>query len=223
MMGKSKKFTAATVVAVLAVAAVPAVVVASVITNATGVAVTVTAKLKPTSSVVFSGSTGPLAGIVSTCKASTTKFTLSSKGGGLGPFTLTNPTYTTCTDNANGTDTIKTNSTNGAWTATYVNAASATKPDMLKLVVPKAGETITSSAASGCLITVAPTAAGAISGTYDNAGNLDFTNQPLKYSLTGSSCLLGTGSGNATLSTTLNSGATGSPGYAVTPPIFGIH
>ncbi len=40
---------------------------------------------------------------------------------------------------------------------------------------------------------------------------------------TGTGCPTGTGTGNASFSTVLKSGGTGTPGYLVTPPVFGIH
>jgi hypothetical protein len=222
MKRRSRKLTAAIVAVALVVAVVPAVVVASIITNATAVAVKVSAKLKATTNAVLTGSTGPLAGLVTTCTASATGFTLTTKGGGLGPFTLTNPTFTGCTDNLGGTDTIKSNSTNGPWTDTYINSTGSPNPDLIKINIPKAGQTLVSSIAPACTLTLDPAAAGSISGTYDNAGNLQVTNQTLNYSAAGT-CPTGTGSGTAHFSTALKSGATGNPGYVVTPPVFGIH
>ena len=140
MKGRSRKFIAVCVAAALTIAVVPAVVVASIITNATAVAVNVTAKLNTNTVTQFTGTSGPLKGLTLTCTASSTGFTLSSKGTGLGPMPLTNPTFTGCKDSLGGTDTIKSNSTNGSWTTTYVNAATATKPDMIKIGIPKAGQ-----------------------------------------------------------------------------------
>ncbi len=222
MKGRSKKFTAAVVVAVLAVAAVPAVVVASIVTNATGIAANISTKLKTNSNSILTGTSGPLNGIVSTCTGSVSQFQLSDKGGGLGPFTLAKPTFTGCTDNLGGTDTITSNITNGHWTATYVNSTGSPNPNTITLGVPKAGQTLTSSAVPGCTVTLFPSAAGTISGTYDNNGNLQFSNQALTYSAAGS-CPTGTGPGNATFSTALKSGGTGVEGYQITPPILGVH
>ena len=218
MKGRSRKFTAAIVVAALVVAAVPAVVVASIITNATAVAVKVTAVLNTNTVTKFSGTTGPLAGLVTTCTASSTGFTLASRGG-LGPFTLTLPKFTGCTDNLTGTDKI---TSKGVWTNTYVNSTGSTSPDQIKISIPKAGQTLVSSIAPSCTITVQPSAAGSVLGTYDNAGHLRLTNQTISYSAAGT-CPTGTGTGNATFSTVLKSGGTGTPGYLVTPPVFGIH
>jgi hypothetical protein len=217
MKGRSRKFTAAIVVAALVVAAVPAVVVASIITNATAVAVKVTAKLNTNTVTQFTGKTGPLTGLVTTCTASTTGFTLASRGG-LGPFTLTLPTFTGCSDNLGGTDTIK---SKGTWTDTYVNSTGSPNPDQIKISIPKAGQTLVSSIAPACTITVQPSAAGSVLGTYDNAGHLRLTNQTISYSAAGT-CPTGTGTGTASFSTVLKSGGTGTPGYLVTPPVFGV-
>ena len=40
---------------------------------------------------------------------------------GLATMTLSNPTFTGCTDNVGGTDTVTTNSTNGHWTARLID------------------------------------------------------------------------------------------------------
>lgn len=223
MKGHSKKFVAAVVVASLAMTVVPAVVVASIITNATAVAVKVTAKLKSNTNTVFTGTTGPLTGIVSTCAGSTTTFQLTTKGGGLGPFTIANPTFTSCTDNLGGNDTLTSNSTNGPWTATYVNSAGSPAADQIQIGIPTAGQTLVSSVVPGCTITVDPGGPGSISGSYDNAGNLGFSNQSLNYTAVGTCPPNGPGSGTATFSTALKTGATGSPVYTVSPAIFGIH
>lgn len=222
MKGHSKKFVAAVVVASLAMTVVPAVVVASIITNATAVAVKVTTKLKSNTNTVFTGTTGPLTGIVATCGASSTGFQLTTKGGGLGPFTITNPAFSSCTDNLGGTDTLTSNSTNGPWTATYVNSAGSPSADQIQVGIPMAGQTLVSSVAPGCTITLDPAAAGTIAGDYDNAGNLSFTNQTLNYTAVGT-CPTGAGSGTATFSTALKPAATGKPVYTISPAIFGIH
>lgn len=220
-MRRKKKFAAAVAAASLVVGIVPAVVVASIITNATAVAVKVTSKLKTNSVAVFTATSGPINGLTATCTASSATFQLTTKGGGLGPFTTSNPTYTGCTDSLGGTDTLKTNSTNGHWTVTYVNSSGSPKPDQIKQGIPKAGETLVSSLASGCIVTFAPSAAASVSGSYDNAGNLQFTNQSTSYSASGT-CPLGTGTGTGTFTTALKSGGTGTPGLSVSPAIYGV-
>jgi len=207
MKGRSRKFTAAIVVAALAVAAVPAVVVASIITNATAVAVNVTTKLGTNTATQFTATTGPIAGLQTTCTASTDKFVLSTKGGGLGPLTTGNPAFTGCTDNTapGATDTLTSNSTNGPWTVTYVNSTGSPNPDHITLGIPQAGQTLTSTAFPGCTVTLQPAGAGSVTGAYDNAGNLAFTAGPattIQYDAEGAGCALGTGTGNATFATT---------------------
>lgn len=220
-MKRSKGIIAAIVAASVAVALMPAVVVASIITNATAVAVKVTAKLKTNSVAVLKGTSGPLTGYSATCTAFTSTFQLTTKGGGLGPFTLSNPAVSGCTDNVGGTDTVTSNKTNGPWTATYVNSTGSPSPDLVRLSIPKAGLKLVSSAYPSCIVTYAPSAAGIVSGSYDNAGNLQFTNASISYSATGT-CPPGTGSGTATLTSALKSGAAGTPGFSVSPVIFGI-
>ena len=223
-MKRSKKFVAAVVAASVVVALVPAVVVASIITNATAVAVKVTTKLKTNSVAVFKGTSGPINGVTATCTASSSSFQLTTKGGGLGPFTISNPTFTGCTDNAAGThtDTVTSNSTNGPWTATYVNSTGSPNPDKIKLGIPKAGLRLVSSIAPSCTVTFAPSAAAGVSGSYDNAGNLQFTAQSIGYSVTGT-CPITTGSGTDTFTSALKSGGTGTPGFTAGPAIFGVH
>jgi hypothetical protein len=222
----SKKLTATIIATGLIVASVPAIVIAGT-TNATGVAVNVTASLKSNTVSTFTVTSGsPLPkGTKVTCTSSITKFVLTTKGGGLGPLPISNPSFTGCTDNLGGTDTLTSNSTNGAWTSTYVNAATASASNMLKIGIPKAGQTLKSSVAPNCTLTVDPTAAGSVSGTYDNAGNFRITGAVINFSATGptGACPFGTGTGTATFTTGLKTGGTGTPGFAVSPVIYGIH
>jgi hypothetical protein len=96
------------------------------------------------------------------------------------------PTISGCKDNAGGTDTIKTNTTNGKWTLTEVdkvNDETITEPnstgDSLSLGIPKAGATFASSLLSGCVITVAPTAAISLKGSFNDATTVNDKNAPL--------------------------------------------
>ena len=130
MKGRSKKFTAAVVVGpVLAVAAVPAVVVASIVTNATGIAANISTKLKTNTQLDTDRDVRAAERHRVDVHRVGDQFQLSDKGGGLGPFTLAKPTFTGCTDNLGGTDTITSNITNGHWTATYVNSAGSPEPE----------------------------------------------------------------------------------------------
>jgi hypothetical protein len=222
MKGRHGKFVAAGAVAAVVMAVVPAIVVASILTNATAVAVKISTKLRANTDAVFTATSGPLMGLTTTCTASASTFNLTTQGGGLGPITISNPTFTGCSDNLGGTDTATSNSTSGPWTATYVNSTGSPNPDQIALGVPKAGQTLTSSAVTGCKVTVAPSSAITVSGSYNNAGSLAFNKATVTYSATGS-CPTGTGTGNATFTTALKTGATGTAGYSVSPPVFGIH
>jgi hypothetical protein len=73
-----------------------------------------------------------------------------------------------CTDTLGGTDTIKTNATNGSWQLT-VNKSGST----VDLVIPKAGATFTSSVLSGCVITAEPTKSGKVAGAYSSSAGTD--------------------------------------------------
>ncbi len=91
------------------------------------------------------------------------------------------PTINGCTDDLGGTDTITTNSTNGSWK--LKSNGTGTK---LKLVIPKAGATFTSSFVAGCTITAAPTASVKVTGTYNHTNGTDtVTNQPIAVSASG--------------------------------------
>ncbi len=91
------------------------------------------------------------------------------------------PTITGCTDSLGGTDTITTNSINGKW---FLAA-----PAPMKLGIPQAGATFTSTAAqlAGCTITWTPAGLVKLTGVY-NGINIDkVTNQPLAVSAVGCS------------------------------------
>jgi hypothetical protein len=216
----SRKSLAAIVATCALAAIVPAVVVASVITGATAIAVNVTGKLKSNTVSVLNATVAGVH-VTLTCTGLSTAFQMTTKGGHLGPFKLSNPAFTGCTDSLGGTDSVKTNSTNGAWTATYVSSASATSPDKISVGIPKAGETITSTAAAGCTLTLAPSAPASLAGPYDNAGNLSYASQPVPFAAS-SGCPGGAATGTASFSTALKSGGTGTAGIVLSPPILGI-
>jgi hypothetical protein len=91
------------------------------------------------------------------------------------------PTITGCTDTLTGTDTIKTNDKNGSW-----ELKTNGKGNKLKLVIPKAGATFTSSFLPSCTITAAPTAAVSVKGTYSSSAGTDTaTNAPIAVKGTG--------------------------------------
>jgi hypothetical protein len=92
------------------------------------------------------------------------------------------PTISGCTDTSGGTDIVSTNQTNGKWSLSEVDVTGTgdnSEPnsgDKAKLKIPKAGATFTSSVLSGCVVTVAPTAAASVTGTYDDTNTMTFTN-----------------------------------------------
>ncbi len=116
------------------------------------------------------------------------------------------PAITGCKDTLGGTDTIKTNQTNGKWKVVEIDAANdenATEPntgDKVSLVVPKAGATFTSSIVSGCTITAAPTKPASITGPYNDNGTVSDSNAPIPVSASGCSASTATVSGTILLS-----------------------
>ena len=101
------------------------------------------------------------------------------------------PTISGCTDSAGGTDTVKTNQTNGAWKMREVDAASdesATEPnsgDKLKLIIPKRGAVFSSSLLAGCKITVAPSGPASVTGKYNDINTDTVTKAPVPVSASG--------------------------------------
>lgn len=114
----------------------------------------------------------------------------------------TPPTISGCTDSLGGTDTIKTNDTNGKWKVSVTK----TSPYKLSLDIPKAGATFSSSILSSCMITVEPSAAGKVTGSYSSsAGSVTVTNASIP--TTGSGCTSTAASTSATIDFTPNPGA----------------
>jgi hypothetical protein len=91
------------------------------------------------------------------------------------------PTISGCTDSLSGTDTITTNST---W---FLAAVTAT---VMKLGIPTAGATFTSTALAGCTITWASSGLVKLTGTYNGVNTETITDQPLVAS--GAGCAAGT-------------------------------
>jgi hypothetical protein len=147
---------------------------------------TVKASLLTGSNAVFTGTVSGVA-VTSTCKVSTTAFKTPAHG--LGPVTTSNPVFSSCTDSLGGTDTVKTNSTNGTWKATFLDVANdeakEVAGDRLKLTIPKAGATIVSSVLPTCKITVAPSAAANAIAKYNDVNRLGFAKAPIPTSGTG--------------------------------------
>lgn len=160
--------------------------------------------------VTFSGTINGLP-VTVTCTTSTISGTTPATG--LGPGPIADPTFSGCTDNLGGNDTVKTNHINGSWQITFIDVANeaenpdAPEPntgDSIQLGIPKAGATVVSSVLPTCTITVAPTAPTSITGAYDDISTVKFSNQSIPTSGTG--C---TTSANSTMNGTYVS----SPGF----------
>jgi hypothetical protein len=136
--------------------------------------------------------------VTATCTASS----ISGKtpASGLTKFTISPPTFQNCTDNVGGTDTV---TTSGTWKLKFHDAANdetAEAPgDKLMLTIPLAGATLTSTAAPGCVITLAPTKAATVSASYDDVSTAKFSKAKVPFS-TSSGCPGGaqTGTGQLT-------------------------
>jgi hypothetical protein len=118
--------------------------------------------------------------ITVTCKSVTISGTTPASG--LGPVNINNPSFSGCTDNLHETDIITTNSTNGPWRLTFIDAAndeSQSEPntgDQLQVTIPKAGATFQSSSIPGCTVIVASNGPATITGAYDDSNTLSFSN-----------------------------------------------
>ncbi len=117
-----------------------------------------------------------------TIKVKCTSFAASSTV--IGPNHLNfvpSPAITGCTDSLGGTDTITTNSTNGSW---FLAA-----PAPMKLGIPQAGATFTSTATQlvGCTITWTPAGLVKLIGAYNGVNTEKVTDQPLAVSAVGCS------------------------------------
>jgi len=139
----------------------------------------VTGNLKAGTDMVFKGT---INGVPIT--VSCTKFTSSGKIPKAGlTIKIAPPTISGCTDTIGGKDTIADNATNGKWKTIETIGT----PDTVKLVIPMAGSTFKSSVLPTCVITVEPTAAGGVTGPYDNVSTVVVTNAKIPVSATGCS------------------------------------
>jgi hypothetical protein len=147
----------------------------------------ITGVLKTGTSMVFTGTIDSVINITVTCKSFKASGTTPTKG--LVVDLAKSPTISSCTDSTGGTDTITTNTKNGKWVLTEVDATNdetAVEPTPLTckgtacdkgtLTIPKAGATFASSLLSGCVITVAPTKAVTVSGTYNDVNTITVKN-----------------------------------------------
>jgi hypothetical protein len=168
----------------------------------------VNTSLKPGTKTTFSATVAG-ATVIQTCTASST----SGKTPAHGLVMAVAPvSFTGCTDNLGGIDTVK---TTGVWHVTFVDAPNdeaATEPnsgDKLAVTVPIKGATVTSTAAPGCTITVAPTVPAHTVGAYNDSNTLTIKNAPVPVALS-SAC-----PGGATTTTAKFTGT-----YIVSP---GVH
>ena len=139
--------------------------------------------------------TGKVAGVTTTSNCTSSTDSFKTPAHGLGPVKVANPTFTGCTDSLGGTDTVKTNSTNGKWTEKFLSKS------RVQLTIPKAGATLTSSKVPGCVITVAPSGPAKITAAYDGVKTTTFKNASLSAS-TSAACPGHAATGNATFSAT---------------------
>jgi hypothetical protein len=163
----------------------------------------ITGNLKSGTSVTFKGSIDGIA-LTVTC----TTFTASGKAPatGLSATLPVPPTLSGCMDTLGGTDTVKTNSTNGKWKIGEIDAPNdeaATEPntgDKFFITIPKAGATFTSSVLSACVITAAPNGPVKITGSYDDVSTATVTNSTIPTSGSGCSSTSATTSATEVLS-----------------------
>jgi len=151
---------------------------------------TVSGALKTGTNMVFKGT---INGVPITVNC--TSFSASGKIPATGlVVTVGPPAISGCTDSLGGTDTIKTNATNGTWKVSEIDLANdeaGTEPnstgDRVKLTIPKAGASFSSTILSGCVVTAAPTAAVGVTGKYNDVSTDTVTNAKIAVSSTGCS------------------------------------
>lgn len=170
-------------------------------TNHLPVGTRVDAKLQSGTDMIFHGQIDGEA-IVVTCKSFTASGTIPK--GNVYKMKLTHPpAITGCTDDLGGHDTITTNSTNGRWSL----SVNRTSPYTLTLTIPKAGSTFESSLlGNSCVVTVAPTAAVPVAGSYNATTGYD-TVSGASIATTGTGCTSKPAKTYATVVLTPNPGA----------------
>jgi hypothetical protein len=150
----------------------------------------ISGSLKSGTGMTFVGSIDGI-GLTVTCTGFTGSGAVPAKG--LSVTLSKAPAFSGCTDTLGGTDTITTNTTNGKWKLSEVDAANdeaATEPntgDKIRLTIPKAGASFSSSFDPGCVITVAPSAAASVTGSYNDKGTGSVKNASITVS--GSGCV----------------------------------
>jgi hypothetical protein len=150
-----------------------------------------------------------LSGITVTATCSTSPISGTTPLKGLSAFKVSPPTFTKCTDNFGGTDTVH---TSGVGKLAFHDApndeTAEVAGDKLSLKIPVAGATITSTAAPGCVVTLAPTAAVSMTAKYDDVSTATFKGAKVAFS-DSSGCPGGAQTGTGTFSATYVS----SPGF----------
>jgi hypothetical protein len=150
------------------------------VSNSLPIGTVVTATLTPGTAMSFKGVISSTA-IKVVCHSFSTSGTVTVAGPNL---KIAPPTIGGCTDSAGGTDTITTNATNGHW---KLHDPSVTA---MKLKVPMAGATFTSTAFVGCTVTFAPAGVATINGSY-NGTNTDSLSGAIPVAITGVGCTVG--------------------------------
>ncbi|HLI23957.1 MAG TPA: hypothetical protein VKU91_03315 [Acidimicrobiales bacterium] len=163
-------------------------------------------KLSPPSTVITASETsqhltskGTIDGFPITVTCTTVTVKGKTPADGMVIKASVNPTITGCTDSLGGTDTVKTNSTNGAWKLAW------SSPTAAAVVIPKAGATFSSSfLGAACTIVIAPSGTAKLKASFNNStGVVTVTNQALPVAPSStSSC---TASSTATMNLQLSS------------------
>jgi hypothetical protein len=169
---------------------------------------TVIGNLKAGTKLTFNGTVNGLP-ITVTCTTFHAQGTLPNSGL---TATIAPPTISGCTDTIGGTDTVKTNQTNGKWQVTFVDSASETAAepnsgDQVQLVIPKAGAVFTDSVLSGCTITAAPTGPAPVTGTYNDVNTDSVSKASIPVSATGCTATAASATGTVVISPNIHDGS----------------
>ena len=152
-----------------------------------GAAITATSKR-----VVFDANVN--GAVTITCTTSTFKFT--TPAAGLGPVNLTAiPVFGGCADSRGGVDAVTANAANGPWTLLFLDSkvtgeetqAEPNAGDLLKLTMPRAGLTASSSILPGCVVTGAPAAPASLLARYDDVSKAMFPRRA--FPVAGAGCI----------------------------------
>ena len=127
-----------------------------------------------------------------TCKSVSMSGTTPSSGLGPVPIGLS---FSGCTDDRSGTDTITISSTNGSWLLTFIDSTAANEEtqaepntgDQLRLTIPQAAASFTLRAFPLCTVTVAPSGSANVNGSYDDVNTWSINGVSIPVS--GSGCM----------------------------------